>query len=406
MLEAVSEAFAADGHQVTVLCGEGGYASAERAKTEKLGAKNTAKDLTVNVIRVGTTTYGRGTFVRKLADYASFYVGAAWKLLTLRPRPDRVVVLTTPPYLSVLARLLTKLRGADHAHWVMDLYPDVMVAHGMLTERGLPFRLLASLSRFGFGGKRCSAVVTLGPDMAQRVSAYLAEDSIAAWVPLWGTDSGDARIDDGEREISRATAAARALRHERGWEDSETIFMYSGNMGLGHRFDEFLSAAERFQNGSPEGVKPRFAFFGNGKRRREIEAFIREHPEAPVELHDYVPRQVLGAHLLSADVHLASLEPSWDGTMVPSKLQGIFAVGRPVIFVGSSSSSIGRWIIESGGGWVVEPGNQDAMALALQEASAPSEAARRGAAARHFAGEHFARDRNALAVARLLSASR
>jgi len=36
----------------------------------------------------------------------------------------------------------------------------------------------------------------------------------------------------------------------------------------------------------------------------------------------------------------------WNGTMVPSKLQGIFAAARPVLLVGSHASSIGRWIEE------------------------------------------------------------
>ena len=104
------------------------------------------------IIRIGASKFGRSTFAGKLLDYTSYYLGATWKLLTLRVRPDRVVALTTPPYLSVIARLISKLRGADHAHWVMDLYPDVLAAHGMLDERGLGYRLLAGLARWVWVG--------------------------------------------------------------------------------------------------------------------------------------------------------------------------------------------------------------------------------------------------------------
>jgi glycosyltransferase involved in cell wall biosynthesis len=298
----------------------------------------------------------------------------------------------------VLARLLGKLRGADHAHWVMDLYPDVMSAHGMLREGGAAHRLLAALTRFGFGGSRRAAVLTLGPDMAERVARHLGGGKVD-WIPLWDTEK-PARPAGPECRQPDPDAAARELRHQRNWSDDQVVLMYSGNMGLGHRFGEFLAAAGRGSG----GPATRFAFFGDGKRRPEIQAFVRDHPAARLELHDPVPRARLAAHLRSADVHLASLEPSWDGTMVPSKLQGIFAAGRPVIFIGSRASSIGRWIEESGGGWVAPPDDPDALDAAIRAAADPDERQRRAAAAKRFAAEHFDGPRNARATAEILAA--
>ena len=65
-------------------------------------------------------------------------------------------------------------------------------------------------------------------------------------------------------------------------------------------------------------------FFGGGKRRAEVIEFLGGHPDCGVELHDYAPADILTEHLESADVHLVSLNAEWTGTMVPSKLQGIF----------------------------------------------------------------------------------
>jgi glycosyltransferase involved in cell wall biosynthesis len=393
-----------------------------------MGDGNTEILKGVRVVRVGATSFGRLSFVGKLMDYLSFYGGVAWKLLTLRPRPNRVVALTTPPFLSLLVRIGSWLRGADHAHWVMDLYPDVMVAHGMLSEGGLGHRLLGFLTRFGFGGKRCAAVITLGPDMAERSGRYLAAGRSAEWVPLWATDVGNTETlkteilkpgseeEEGKAEprkhrntgapkhgnTDQLEQAGRELRRERGWQDDELILMYSGNMGLGHRFGEFLVAAQKLKRGNAR--KLRFVFYGGGKRRVEIEAFIREHSDAPIELHDYVPREQLAAHLRSADIHLASLEPSWDGTMVPSKLQGIFAASRPVLFVGSESSSIGRWILESGGGWVIRPEDHEGLSGFLEEAGSLHERQRRGDAAFDFQRRFFDRTVNAARVASLLVA--
>jgi len=345
--------------------------------------------------------------------------------MTMHPRPERIVALTTPPYLSVLARVISKLRGVDHAHWVMDLYPDVMAAHGMLEEKGYAYRVLTRLARFGFGGGRCVAVLTLGPDMAERVekvmdsarsvmpaSSSTLASSCVQWVPLWGTEATAVTMARAIDELP----PSRDLRRERGWADNELVVMYSGNMGLGHRFREILKVAEggadveiRSDETDPLSIqnlsKTRFVFFGGGKRREEIRDFIRKHPGGPVELHDYVAAEMLDAHLRSADVHLVSLDAAWTGTMVPSKLQGVFAAERPVIFIGSAASSIGRWVSESGGGWVVNSNDVAALAAAIEEAGNPQERARRGRAAKLFADLNFDRKTNVARVAEALDGS-
>jgi glycosyltransferase involved in cell wall biosynthesis len=190
------------------------------------------------------------------------------------------------------------------------------------------------------------------------------------------------------------------LRKARGWGDGETVFLYSGNMGLGHCFGDVIAAGRRL---SGEGV--RLAFFGRGGRRREVEAAVKEGEwgEAVPVIGDYVSQEELPAHLASGDVHLASLDPRWDGTMVPSKLQGIFFSGRPVLFTGSAMSSIGRWILESGAGWVCAPGDEEAHVAAMREARDPGVRVRMGAAARAYAERHFNRAINVPRVAEILT---
>lgn len=379
MLERVAEALAKLGHEVTILSARGGYATS--IKRDVCGPEN--GEFLYRIVRIRTSGYGRKTFLGKLIDYGGFYLGVAWYLAFIRPKPDRIVALTTPPFLSVLARLFSKIRGADHAHWVMDLYPDVMVAHGMISKKGITDRVLGILSRWGFGGARCRMVLTLGPDMEERTSAYLRGNCARDWVPLWGT------AEDPHTSVSGESGAFDP--------DRKVVLMYSGNMGLGHRFHEFLQAATTCGDGFV------WKFHGLGKRRGEIESFLESHPDASLTLGDYVPREDLAHHLASADVHLASLEDSWDGTMVPSKLQGIFAMGKPVIFVGSATCSIGQWILESDGGWVVPPNDEQAMQRALAETRDPRIRRCKGQNALHYSRKNFDAQINALKVAEALT---
>jgi glycosyltransferase involved in cell wall biosynthesis len=125
-----------------------------------------------------------------------------------------------------------------------------------------------------------------------------------------------------------------------------------------------------------------------------------------MEVHDYAPADRLTAHLQSADVHLASLDAAWTGTMVTSKLQGIFQAGRPVVFIGSAASSIGRWVLESGGGWVLPPGDVVGLLAALDEARDPEARASRGRAARAFAVRNFDKATNVARIISCLTAGR
>jgi glycosyltransferase involved in cell wall biosynthesis len=364
------------GHDVTVFCSEAGYTRPDAASS---GMKEILEG--VRIVRLRGPGGGRRDKLSKMIAYLVFYLHLSWSLLTVQPRPDRIVALTTPPFLSVLTRLVATLRRCGHAHWVMDLYPDVIFSHGMLRPSSWSGRLLSMLARWGMAGNRCESVITIGPDMACSVSAYVSKDTPLSWVPLWSTsrDVGD---------VEPQPLAAR--------EGKRLKIMYSGNMGLGHRFGEVLSASVRW------GQQIEWHITGEGSRRREIEEHVAAHPELPIHLGSYVDAARLRAHLQSADVHLVSLEPKWDGTMVPSKLQGIFAAGRPVIFIGSRKNALASWLSESGAGWIVEPDDHQAMDAALKEAQNREVCDSKGRAALNFADSHFNRSINQARVAALM----
>jgi colanic acid biosynthesis glycosyl transferase WcaI len=425
----------ARGHEVSALASRRGYSG---------DAVYPSREVSDGVVvrRVAALSFGPKSHVRKLLSYASFYFATALRLLVQQPRPDVVIVLTTPPYIGLLVRLVGFLRRWRRVHWVMDVYPDVMEADGMLGP-GRAGRLVAAvlrwLTRRELAGARI--VLTLGPDMAARCRDYVLPPTRLEWVPLWA----------GAGVFATDEQAERQARCERGWE-GKLVLLYSGNMGLGHRFEEFLAAARALapagrgaandcgaggalsqtlsqvdgraakesdsrlgeflpHSAGPSDASPpwpasvHFVFAGGGVRRAEIEAFARQHPGAPIDLLPYAPAAELAAHLRSADVLLASLEPAWAGCMVPSKLQGMLAAGRPALFVGPRECFLARAIEEAGAGWVVAPGDVAGLRRCIELAQDPAERARRGAAARAYAAVHFDRDRNSQRLAALIEAA-
>ncbi len=342
----------------------------------------------VEVSRLSATGFGRRGFLGKMADYCSFYILLGAALLLDRSKPDLILSLTTPPYIGLLGKAAAIKNGCRHAHWIMDLYPDVMFAHKRALGDGLIFRFLRKLTRFQLRGAR--AVISLGQNMAEKVAFYAENEGQAmpvTAIPLWS-----------DPQLTPWLAnETNPLRVERGWNARDVVFLYSGNMGLGHRFTEFLEAANRLgQSG------PRWVFSGGGKRRREIEAFAESHPAARIEFLGYVPQSQLRAHLCSADVHLASLDSAWQGLIVPSKIQASFAVARPVLFVGGRRCETAAWIEESGGGWIIDPNDLNSLLTAIEQAHNPDERRKRGQAALEFARNNFQMSENCAHIAQLL----
>ena len=348
------------GHEVVVLCAADGYDDGSAAAGEGRGYR---------IVRLPICGGGRSRPLARLAGYGSFAAAAAAWLATRTRTGDTIVTLTTPPFLGLATH--TVARGVRLVHWIMDLYPDVLVAAGACADGSPEHRLLVGLARWQW--RDACLVLALGPVMERRLRRYLPSSVPCASVPLWA-DGGDGTPRPDERTLR---------------------LLYAGNLGRGHRCGEFLAAAAS----QPD---TRWVFSGGGVRRAEIESFQRQHPDAPVELAGYVPRERLAGHLADADVHLASLDPAWQGCMVPSKLPAAFHAGRPVIFVGGEDNECAMWIRQSGGGWVVPCDDLVGLRAAVDAARDPAERQRRGAAGLVWARAHFDREHNCRRIAELI----
>lgn len=355
------------GCRVTVLASAARY----RAAAAETAAEH---DEGVSVLRGSWASHAR----TPLGLFARYGAWTVLRGLAVRPRPDLVVALTSPPFLGLAARLIAAGRRAGHAHWVMDLYPDVLAAHGSLSEHSPLYRLLSAAARRQYAGAR--AVVAPAEDIAARLERHVPagrgpRSPRRLVVPLWTP-----------RGLTPAPAEEiGALRALRGWAPGDLVCMYAGNLGRGHTLDPFLAAAQAMA-GEPA---VRWVFAGSGPRLVEVEAARRASPGARIEILAPVAAGQLAAHLGSADVHLVSLRDEWAGCIAPSKLQAAFAVGRPVIYAGPPGSSTARWVEESGGGWSIGAGQPAAMAGAVREAADAGTRRRRGALALAYARARF-----------------
>jgi len=347
------------GHRVTAIASRSIYGK----KGSILPARETIDG--IDVRRPGVSVFGKAGYAARIADFAFFYALATLRALTL-PKPDAVVCFTTPPFIAGAGLLCRWLRGSKAVYWVMDLYPDLPVACGVMKPAGPITGFFESVNRFLL--RRSHVNVVLGRCMQERIIAKGVPAEKVKLIPVWADLTGITQMQPSESPF-RSTYSP----------GDEFVVMYSGNFGIGHDAKTICEAMKLLQ--AEPGL--RFVFVGGGKRRADVERYITEHKLTSASWFDYVPREQLGLSLSAADLHLISLKETVEGIMVPSKLFGIMAAARPGIFVGHPASEISRVLTETTSGITVREGEPEMLAAAILDLkNNPSKRAAMGARAR------------------------
>lgn len=345
----LAEHFASAGHDVTVITSRGGYS--EDAK-DKQGAQ--AREAGVLVKRVWTPRLGKGTLVKRLIDYAFFYLGTFFKAMTL-PRQDVVITLTTPPFIGWAA----VLHKALHRHtkiilWNMDCYPEAPERAGMIKVDGLMSKLLQFVNRAMF--RRLDHLVGLDTamvDLLMRRYAPKNKPLPTTIIPNWEDADffpADAKHPEWEG-IARHGLAGKF------------VILYLGNMGVGHEFDTVLDAAEQLKDDD----RIVFLFIGGGKRKETTAEEASKRGLTNVIVQGYVPKSETPSVMAGVSCSLITLRDNMLGVMSPSKLHSNLAMRLPVFYVGPKTSNVDDAIQRFGCGVTHTIGDADALADSIRE---------------------------------------
>ncbi len=370
MLTDVAEGLAARGRIVQVV--------ASRMIYDDPAARLPAREdiAGVKVVRVATTRFGRAGLAGRALDYASFYAASFVRILMDARRGDLVVIKTDPPLLSVPLGAAARLRGAKVVNWLQDIFPETAQELGVKMARGPVGRLSAAARNRSV--RTAARNVVIGARMAERVEGFGAARASVVQIPNFCDDTA----------IRPLPAADNPLRAAWGFGPEDFIIGYSGNLGRAHDIDTLLGAAEALR----ETQQIRFLFIGGGHLRAELDAEAARRGLTSIITKPYQPRDQLGLSLCVPDVHWASLRPSLEGLILPSKLYGIAAAGCPLLMVGDPDGDIGRIIRAHHFGDVVPVGDAAALAARIREwKAAPEDILKMGQCARAYIEAHASR---------------
>jgi colanic acid biosynthesis glycosyl transferase WcaI len=215
-----------------------------------------------------------------------------------------------------------------------------LVSLGVLKERSVLARVLGGIA--DYSRNRSEGVIALGPCMRERLLKRRVSPAKIHIVENWA-DGG---------QITPMPCQ----------EKSRLNVLYSGNLGLSHDIETISRVMERLR----DDRRFHFSFVGGGARRPELETFCRGRNLSSVEFLPYSTRDQLGHSLACGDIGLVTMKDACVGTVVPSKVYGLMAAQRPILFIGPRSATPALLIKRCDCGWQIDCGDVQGLIHLLE----------------------------------------
>lgn len=302
-------------HSVTVLCGRPSYDPSDRRPWRLF---QTEARRTVRIIRAGSTDYSRREMRKRVLNYLS-YVALAVPRALFAPC-DVVLAMTDPPFQGIVGAFVAMLKGKPYVYNIRDMYPDMAVG-GSIVEPGRLARVWEKMHCWAL--RRAARVVVLGEDMRARIIAK-------------GVDASRVMVvRDGAENLPTNTplpaADPEVVRAIRG--NFSFVLLHAGNLGFYGAWNTLITGARRL---AKDGVG--LVFVGDGAQRAQIEAAASGSDN--VKFLDFFPASKIPSVLAAADAHVITVKRGLEGVVVPSKMYGILAAGKPIIAVAPAETDV------------------------------------------------------------------
>jgi len=315
----------------------------------------------------------RPSGIRRIVHLASFALTSIPLLLRqLAWKPDLVWMAAPTLLCAPGAWLLARASGAPAWLHVQDLEVDAAFELGLL-RGGLGRKLAIGLERWLL--KRFDRVSSITQNLLNRLRAKGVPQERLALFPNW--------VDTDE---IRPLSTPSAFRRELSIADDKVVALYSGSMGAKQGL-ELMADAARLLCDDPRLL---FVFCGQGPGSKGLRQASEGLPN--VRFLRLQPADRLSELLGLADIHLMPQRAGASDLVMPSKLLGMLASGRPVVATADANTTLADVVEQHG--LVVPPENALALANAIATlADDPLMRAKLGRSARLYAERALARDR-------------
>ena len=297
-------------------------------------------------------------------------------------RYDSIIAVQLSPIFSVIPALIYgKYYKVKVTTWVMDLWPDILSALNLVSNRHI-IRLLTFISSRIY--RFSDSLLISSEGFRSRLRELGVKDDSIHYFPQWVEDVMDSPDISSTQEYKEIEALLNEYSHLK-------KIVFTGNIGECQDLPSVLQAIEIIKHRN-DFV---FLIVGSGREEQRVSRLVSDNGlENHVKLLGRFPVEYMPSFYYFADALLLPLaeDPLFDITL-PGKTQSYLYAGRPIIgFLDGEGASV---LNRSKSAFVCRAGNSNELAEAIEKFcnSNQGDLDELGLSARRYAEENFDSER-------------
>lgn len=292
------------------------------------------------------TTYKRNSTIKRLITWLLFTM-QCWFLLIHRYRKAAIYWVSNPPFTIFLARIFMNRK---YACLVYDVYPDILVRHGILSENNRMVRFWAKINKQVWNNS--DKLITISDSMRNLMGKTIAQSKVDV-VPVWTDNSFLKPLPKNKNPFVKKYNL-----------DDKFVVMYSGNLGVSHPLEVIINVAENLQHTSII-----FLIIGDGAKKEQLKQLVTHKKLQNVKFLPFQPTENLPYSLSSADLGIVTLGKEAANLSVPSKTYNLMSVGVPILVLAEPESEVVQLIQKHQNGYFFKPDQIEKISNAIKNLS-------------------------------------
>lgn len=344
------------GHEITVLTAIPDYPKGKFYEGYSLFKRRREVVNGVNIIRLPIIPRGKGGAIRLVLNYVSYYICLSIFTFfhSFRNKYDRIFVhLTSPFFIGLCAKKLSKRQNIPLLFWVLDLWPESLISAGGISN---PFIIKPQVRMVQKVYNQCSKILISSKGFEKSICEKGNYKNKLLYFPNWAEDvKGESPTDFDINKIEPFASKT----------EDDFILLFAGNIGEAQNLNAVLEAAKLLK----KEKRIKFVFVGDGRRKETLKQFAREN-----DLHDTVfflgryPITTMPVFMNASDVLMFSLKDELCFNLtVPAKVQFYMSQGKPVLAMINGDGA--DLVEEAKCGFSANAGNSEEFAAAIEALS-------------------------------------
>ena len=234
-------------------------------------------------------------------------------------KPD-IILTPSPPLTSgIISILLARIKGSKSIYNVQEIYPDLLINHGLTNPLIIKFLKLLE----GWVYNWSDSVTTIDLNFYNTIKPRIRNLDKLKIISNF--------VDTELYKTSSSVPLPKVFKKIKG----RTDMVYAGNLGIAQEWDLVINLAKAIKK-----YPITIWIIGEGVKKKYLESQIKKNKLVNIHLLPYQERKYMPVINLFADFHFIAMNKSMEHDGFPSKVYTIMSSGKPLVVVSSKQTPI------------------------------------------------------------------